>query len=208
LSAMAWSVAGTISGILLAFLEIVAAVQGEMTRISSPTLTGTALALLGAFLLLLPRGMPGRWIGLFLLTPLFLPPAQDFPPGATEVDVLDVGQGTSVLVNTSAGSLLYDSGPGDGAGRDMVASAIVPALNRLVDLAPARIVISHGDQDHAGGLGSLRARFPTVPINANLPRQAQGIEGCYAGMRWSWRETLFTVLHPTSALPYQGNDSS
>lgn len=208
LSAVAWGVAGKISGVLLAFLEVMAAVQGEMIRVQSPGLVGTMLATLGALLLLLPRGMPGRGIGLFFLAPLFLPTAHGLPAGATEVEVLDVGQGTAALVKTAAGTLLYDSGPGDGAGRDMVASAIVPAINRSGARAPDRIVISHGDQDHAGGLGSLRALYPHAAVNANLSRPAAGLEGCHAAGGWRWQDTGFTVLHPTPALPYLANDSS
>lgn len=208
LSAMAWGVAGKVSGALLAFLEVMAAVQGGMTPLHSPGLVGTMLATVGALLLLLPRGMPGRGLGLFFLAPLFLPTAHGLPAGATEVEVLDVGQGTAALVRTAAGTLLYDSGPGDGAGRDMVASAIVPAINRSGARAPDRIVISHGDQDHAGGLGSLRARYPGAAFNANLSRAAEGTQGCHAPGGWRWQETGFTVLHPTRALPYLANDSS
>jgi competence protein ComEC len=208
LSAMAWGVAGKVSGALLAFLEILAAIQGEMTHVHSPGLIGTMLAVLGALLLLLPRGMPLRLFGPFLLAPLFLPVAHGLPSGAIEVEVLDVGQGTAALITTSAGTLLYDSGPGDGAGRDLVASAIVPAINQSGARGPQRIIISHGDQDHAGGLGSLRARYPAAIFNANLSRPVPGIAGCYAPDGWRWQDTSFTVLHPTRSLPYLANDSS
>jgi len=207
-TAMAWAVAGAVVGMLLHFLEFVAALQGEMTRLNSPDLPAATLAVVGALLLLLPRGMPLRWLGLFLLVPLFLPPAKGPPAGSVEVEVLDVGQGTAVLLKTAEGLLLYDSGPGDGAGRDTVASAIVPALNESPHTVPDRIVISHGDQDHAGGLGSLQVRYPKVPLVANLPRRVAGIAGCHKPDRWRWGLAAFTVLHPTAALPYRGNDSS
>ena len=72
-----------------------ATIQGEMTLLAAPSLAGALLALLGALLLLLPRGIPGRWYGLFLLAPLFLPTHRPAEPGAVDVEILDAGQGLS-----------------------------------------------------------------------------------------------------------------
>jgi competence protein ComEC len=125
-----------------------------------------------------------------------------------EMEVLDVGQGTAVLLRTAGATMLYDSGPGDGAGRDRVSSVIVPALRHMQVGAPDRIIVSHGDQDHSGGLWSLQALYPQALVLANLPRRQPGVGGCHAPSRWRWGETVVRVLHPTAALPYQGNDSS
>jgi len=208
LAGLTWSVAGSVAGVLLDFLEVMASLQGEMTLLVAPSLAVALLALLGAFLLLLPRGIPGRWLGVFLLAPLFLPGAQRTDATALDMEILDVGQGTAVLLRTDGRTLLYDSGPGDGAGRDMVSSVIVPAINRAGGQPPDRVVISHGDMDHAGGLWSLRARYPTATFDANLPRPQPGVGPCHAPMGWRWRATVFRVLHPSGALPYLGNDSS
>jgi len=208
LAALAWSLAGSIAGVLLDFLEIMASLQGEMTVLVAPSLAGALLALLGALLLLLPRGMPGRWCGAFLLAPLFLPAAQRTDATWLDTEILDVGQGTAVLLRTGGRTLLYDSGPGDGAGRDLVSSVIAPAINRRGGRPPDRVVISHGDQDHAGGLWSLRARYPTATFNANLPSPQPGVDPCLAPMSWTWQAAVFRVLHPSGTLPYLGNDSS
>jgi competence protein ComEC len=208
LSTLAWTVAGGIAGVLLDFLEIMAALQGEMILLVAPSLAGALLALLGAFLLLLPRGFPGRWLGAVLLAPLFLPAAPRSAATAMDIEILDVGQGTAVLLRADGRSLLYDSGPGDGAGRDRVSSVIVPAINRAGGRPPDRVIISHGDQDHAGGLWSLRARFPASQFNANLARPQPGVDACHTPVRWTWGATAFRVLHPSRALPYLGNDSS
>ena len=50
-------------------------------------------------------------------------------------EILDAGQGTAVLVRAAGRTLLYDSGPGDGAGRDLVSSVIAPALDEPDDMA-------------------------------------------------------------------------
>ncbi len=208
MATLAWSVAGGVAGVLLDFLQLMATIQGEMTLLAAPSLAGALLALLGALLLLLPRGIPGRWYGLFLLAPLFLPTHRPAEPGAVDVEILDAGQGTAVLVRAAGRTLLYDSGPGDGAGRDLVSSVIAPAVDRAGGRPPDRVIISHGDLDHAGGLWSLRARYPAAAFQANLSQGQTDLDDCHAPTHWAWQETEFEVLHPTGALPYRGNDSS
>jgi len=207
-SAMMWSLAAGVTSVLLEFLELMARLQGEMTPLLVQRPASAVLSLAGAFLLLLPRGAPGRWCGLLLMAPLFLPPAARSESDRLELEVLDVGQGTAVLLRSGRKTLLYDTGPGDGMGRDRVASVIVPALNAAGITSPNRIVISHGDRDHAGGLGSLTARYPGALYHANLPRPGADLEPCHIPLAWNWQGTQFRVLHPSGGLPYRGNDSS
>jgi competence protein ComEC len=208
LAGLSWSAAGAAVMLLLAFLDWLAALQGGLTVLRTPNLLQALLALAGAFLLLLPRGLPGRWSGAFLLLPLFLPPARALPPGAIELEVLDVGQGTAVLLRTAEHTLLYDSGPGDGGDANLVGSVIVPALNRSGGRAPDRILISHGDLDHAGGLATLARLYPDTAYHANLPTSALDLPGCHVGLAWRWDAVDFTVRHPSPSLPYLGNESS
>ena len=164
-----WSFAGTASSVLFQFLGFIDQFQGPLSTMAPPSAVQVALALLGAFVLLLPRGIPARWMGLFLILPLFFPPGQRTPAGTIEVEVLDVGQGTAVLVSSGGQSLLYDSGPGDGKEHNLVGGVIAPALARLGPQAPQQVVISHGDLDHAGGLQSLLKLYPEAQYRANLP---------------------------------------
>ena len=207
LDALCWSAAGVAATVLLAFLERLASWQGELTVLAAPGTLKILLALAGAFLLLLPRGLAGRWSGAFLLLPLFLPGNSGPPVDAVEIEVLDAGQGTALLLRTAGRRLLYDSGPGDGGENNVVGSVIAPALNRTGG-PPDRIVISHGDLDHAGGLQSLARLYPGVPVSANLRNLPPGLATCTTELNWRWDDARFEVLHPSPALPYLGNDSS
>jgi competence protein ComEC len=208
LDALSWSAAGAAAAVLLAFLERVAAWQGELTALSAPGGLKILLALAGAFLLLLPRGLAGRWSAIFLLLPLFLPSNRDPPADAVEIEVLDAGQGTALLLRTAGRRLLYDSGPGDGGENNVVGSVIAPALKRTGGGPPDRIMISHGDLDHAGGLQSLARLYPGAQVSANLRAPPPGLAACTTELNWRWGATRFEVLHPSPALPYLGNDSS
>jgi competence protein ComEC len=203
-----WSAAGLASSVLFQFLEFIDHFQGTLSTMSPPSLVQVSLSLLGAFVLLLPRGIPARWLGVFLILPLFFPPGARIPAGTIEVEVLDAGQGTAVLVSSGGQTLLYDSGPGDGKEQNLVAGIIAPALARLGPEAPQRVVISHGDLDHAGGLQSLLKLYPEAEYHANLPVPDSAVNNCRTPLQWAWPGVSFETLHPSPGLPYLANDSS
>ena len=166
------------------------------------------LALLSAFWLMLPRGVPGKPLALLLWLPLLCPP-RDLPkPGEAELVVIDVGQGLSVLVRTAHHSLLYDMGPATEDGFDAGERAVVPGLHALgvrnLDVA----MLSHGDNDHAGGWLAVDKAFPVAALLAPAGSPAPGITDCVAGQSWEWDGVRFRVLHPTPGFPYLGNEAS
>ncbi|QQP97612.1 DNA internalization-related competence protein ComEC/Rec2 [Lysobacter enzymogenes] len=171
------------------------------------------LALLGAFWLLLPRGTPGKALALLLWLPLLWPDRRLPAPGAAELVVIDVGQGLSVLVRTAHHSLLFDAGPAVRDGFDAGERAVVPALHALGVRRLDAAIVSHGDQDHAGGLAAVLRAFP-APLRWGPP----GIEGdavrglrlqtCEAGREWRWDGVRLRFLHPPAHFPYLRNESS
>lgn len=167
------------------------------------------LAMCGAFWLLLPRGTPGKWLALLLWVPLLFPD-RDIPgTGEAELLVIDVGQGLSVLVRTREHALLYDMGPAIRDGFDAGDRAVVPALHALGVRRLDRAVVSHGDNDHAGGFAAVRAEFPIAstfaPEGVGLP---YATAPCRAGLGWTWDGVEFRFLHPPPHFPYLANESS
>jgi len=167
-----------------------------------------ALAGLGAFWLLLPRGTPGRWLGAALMLPLLWPAPSLPAAGDAEVVVLDVGQGLSVLVRTRTHALLFDAGPGGEQAFDHGAATVVPALRALGVRRLDAIVVSHGDSDHAGGLASVRAAWPAARVLAPPGWARAGMDPCVADAAWHWDGVGFALLHPPPQFPYLRNDSS
>lgn len=166
------------------------------------------LALFGAFWLLLPRGVPAKPLAMLLWLPLLWPQRGLPAAGEAELTVVDVGQGLSVLVRTSNHTLLYDMGPAVRDGFDAGERAVVPALRALGVRRLDRIVISHGDNDHAGGLEAVRRSMKTgdalAPEGAAVPHT----QLCLAGASWRWDRVRFRFLHPTPDFPYLGNEAS
>ncbi|MBN8481405.1 MAG: DNA internalization-related competence protein ComEC/Rec2, partial [Xanthomonadales bacterium] len=110
-----------------------------------------ALAAIGVAAGLLPRGVPLRACAVLLVLPMLVPPRAPLAAGEFEVWMLDVGQGLSVLVRTRDHAVLYDAGARHPGGFDAGEAVVVPALRALGVDPLDRIVVSHGDNDHAGG---------------------------------------------------------
>lgn len=191
-----------------ALFEALAGSDLALWWLTEPRWFALPLAMLGAFWLLLPRGLPGRPVALLLWLPLLWPARNPPAPGEAELHVLDVGQGLSVLVRTAHHSLLYDMGPAMPQGFDAGERVVLPALYALgvrrLDLA----VASHGDNDHAGGFGAIQRGFPIGQAYAPDGSPVVGTRPCVAGHAWRWDGVDFRFLHPPPHFPYLGNEAS
>lgn len=182
--------------------------QAALWWLPQPVLWTVLLALLGALWLLLPRGLPGRWLGALLWLPLLLPARERLAPGVIGIEVFDVGQGLSVRVHTRAHELLYDAGPAVPGRFDMGEMAVLPALHALAVRRLDALVLSHGDADHAGGADAVRRAFRPLREYAPDGFASAGQAACVAGSEWTWDGVRFAFLHPPPDFPYLRNESS
>jgi competence protein ComEC len=167
------------------------------------------LAVLGALWLFLPRGVPLRWLGLMLFLPLLWPANPVPPPGAFQAWVLDVGQGLSVLLRTHDHVLVYDAGARYPSGFDLGEAVVLPAIHALGLNRLDMLMISHGDNDHAGGAATVAEAFPQAARYAGEPsRMRVPVQQCVAGQAWQWDGVRFRVLSPADGEGDRDNDSS
>lgn len=206
--AWAWRLAADCFDLTWPGFEWLAQSRYALWWLPEPRTVALPLSLLGAFWLLLPRGVPGKSLALFLWLPMLWPDRELPAHGDAELTVIDVGQGLSVLVRTSRHALLYDAGPAVEDGFDAGERAVVPALRALGVARLDRLVISHHDNDHAGGVEAVRRVVPVAesvapegaPLNVDGP--------CRNGQSWEWDGVRFRFLHPTLHFPYLGNEAS
>jgi competence protein ComEC len=188
-------------------LQWMAALPHAQAFLPAPDLFALALAGIGALWLLLPRGLPAKPLAVLLWLPLLWPRTPQLEHGEAALTVLDVGQGLAVLVRTREHAMLVDTGPAFGSGLDMGEAAVVPALRALGVPRLQRVLVSHGDADHAGGAGSVLRAFPAELISSDRQRFPQA-SGCESGQSWEWDGVRFEILHPPPHFPYLRNESS
>lgn len=165
---------------------------------------------LGLALLLSPRGIPGRWLGVLLLLPVFA--VQPDKPADAEVlmTLLDVGQGLAAVVETRNHVLVYDTGPRFSEAFDTGAAVVIPFLRSRGIRRVDTLLVSHGDTDHIGGADSLLSAYrpalalSSVPGKISLP----GAGHCLSGQHWEWDGVVFRMLHPDTAAALAGNNTS
>ncbi len=196
-------------GLVLTALEWLAALPGADYRPPGHGWAVAALTLLAAAALLLPRRLPGRWLPAWLLLALVLWRAPPVPSGCVRADVLDVGQGLAVLVRTAGHSMLYDAGPAYASGSDAGERVVVPALRALGVDGLDLLLLSHADNDHAGGGASVAAVVPVNRVVSGEPGELERLaaEPCSRGDAWTWDGIGFRILWPPAA-GADGNDSS
>jgi len=167
------------------------------------------LATLGALWLFAPRGLPLRGLGLLLFLPLVWPVARLPPVGGFQAWVLDVGQGLSVVVRTRGHALVYDAGARYPSGFDLGEAVVVPALHALgIDRLDV-LMVSHADNDHAGGAPAVAEAFPHAARYAGEPgRMPLPMTACQAGQAWQWDGVTFRVLSPRADTTGRRNDRS
>ena len=199
--------AGAALALLWRALERMAAWPGALWYFPEPAAWALVLALIGAVWLLLPRGLPARALGLVLFLPLLVPARTELRDGDFEALMLDVGQGLSFVVRTREHALVYDAGARFPSGFDLGEASVVPALHALGVARVDRLIVSHGDNDHAGGVASVLAAFPGAAVASGEPQRLQiPAAQCLAGEAWQWNGVAFRVVHPREPLASRPND--
>lgn len=166
------------------------------------------VAMVGVLWLLAPCGVPGRALGIVWLLPLLLVTPTRPPQGAFALTALDVGQGLAVVIQTATHQLLFDAGPRYNDLADAGARVVVPSLRAMGASELDMLVVSHADNDHAGGAQSVLASMPVAMLLSSLEADNAVVTArataprlrCLAGQQWQWDGVTFTVLYPYAAI--------
>ena len=179
---------------------------------AAPSAWAIILSGFGVLWLLLPRGFPQRWLGLILLAPLFIAQPNPLLEGEMQANVLDVGQGLSVVIKTANHTFLYDAGSRLSTQNDAGSRIILPYLRGEGIKKLDGFIVSHNDADHSGGAASVLAQMPVSWLSTSFDLSDLTIDllrvkhqikpsyktvRCYAGQHWQWDGVKFEVLYPS-----------
>ncbi|MEM1261803.1 MAG: DNA internalization-related competence protein ComEC/Rec2 [Pseudomonadota bacterium] len=127
--------------------------------------------------------------------------------GCAHIAVIDVGQGQAVLVKTRYTATLIDTGASWPSG-SVAASTIAPLLRRQGITRLDRLIVSHSDNDHAGGAAYIAQHFRPTTVVSGEPLPANvASEACRPGQRWSDGAVTVRIVGPYGK-PLSGNDAS
>jgi competence protein ComEC len=164
--------------------------------------------IVGVILLLMPRGIPGKLLGLCLLVSIIFIRHPKPEIGEVWLTVLDVGQGLAIVVQTFDHVLLYDAGMRYDE-FDLGEAVIMPFLRHQGINQIDTFVLSHDNLDHTGGADYIIKNMPVKNIISG--EAIKGLEikqRCLAGLSWRWDQVEFEFLYPVKENPENSNNNS
>lgn len=171
-----------------------------------PLVAGAGFMTLGALLLPL-RGL--RAAAAVMLLAITGGTAARPATEAWTLTVVDVGQGLAAVVETRRHVLVFDTGPRWRGGGTAARVSLLPYLRARGIRRIDRLIVSHPDADHAGGVGLLQQSFDVARTVDGIDDDASaGATACRRGERWRWDGVEFRMLHPPPGMRGSENDRS
>nr|WP_299018194.1 DNA internalization-related competence protein ComEC/Rec2 [uncultured Photobacterium sp.] len=122
-----------------------------------------------------------------------------------QLDMFDVGHGLAVLLRRNGAAVLYDTGNRWQQGS--IATAVIePVLLSYGISQLDGLILSHADNDHAGGMTDIVERLRPAWMRSSDRRE--GFAACIRGERWQWQQLDFRVLWPPKLVSRAANPHS
>lgn len=118
------------------------------------------------------------------------------PQNEAKMHVLDVGQGLSVVVRTANHLLVYDVGDKYPSGFNLGDAVVLPYLRTLTASKIDKLIISHQDSDHSGGLAAVVKQMSVGELISNYSSSKNNWQHCHETKSWQWDGVVFYFLQP------------
>lgn len=204
-----WQLADLLLAPLYGWLMYGAAMDYWWLLPAQTIFSALCIALLLLLIFFLPAVIPKHRMALLLLPFVFLL----WPKAALwQLHIIDVGQGTAVLLQKGNRGLLYDVGPVYGS-FNATEAYVLPYLHYQGIRQLDYLVLSHADSDHTGAFAEVLKAYPEVQLIADFHTDFSQ-QPCFAlpefymdAQLWSFRSTdqrqegndSSCVLHITTA---------
>lgn len=196
----AWllSVTDQVLTVFCSFLDWTGNLPYAIWTVPFPSVYLVFFAMAGVLWLLAPKGWNWHIVGLCCFLPILTLAPTSPEEGTFHATVLDVGQGGAVLVETAHHRLLFDTGPAFGQS-NAADRVIMPYLKSRGIESLDKVVVSHADSDHSGGLDTLLGNIPIGEVVTSMTSYTgkTPVQACLAGNGWTWDGIHFSVFHPT-----------
>ncbi|MDX1667992.1 MAG: DNA internalization-related competence protein ComEC/Rec2 [Limnobacter sp.] len=170
---------------------------------------------LGCLILLLPKGLIPRWLGVLSLLSLIWP--VDRPDtGDIWIEAHDVGQGAALTIRTRNHWMVYDTGPAFTESSNSGRRVVWPFHQHLGNRRLDALWLSHDDHDHTGGAAFLLEHMDIEALIAPFQARHALIDAaakngtpwanCNNHPSWRWDGVLFEPL--PLALPESTKDNN
>ena len=152
---------------------------------------------LAIIILFLPKGVLPRFWSIILLFCLILPSKKS---NDVSVEVIDVGQGQSIFIDSGNSKVLIDTGGTHDENKFSIGErVIVPFLMKKGYSNLDLVLLSHLDQDHAGGFEKISEHISMKSVMSNEKDQrfnSHRFNYCYEGLEQQYDHFKIKILSP------------
>jgi competence protein ComEC len=209
LAEMVFSMANQALIYLSIVLEQLQQIKVNQWHYSQTSLLDLSLFVLAVFIAISPKALKLRWLSIPILGLLLLIPNYTIKHNSMLITTLDVGQGLAHIIQTKNHILLFDTGAKYASGFNLGDSVITPYLRAKHIHRLDKVIVSHGDNDHIGGLNHILQNFEVTEIVTSVPNKIQEkTQQCQTGQKWQWDGVLFEILSPNKNSDFKGNNAS
>jgi competence protein ComEC len=191
-------------------IVMAAEIPGAGYTMSAVTGSAWLLLFLPVLWVIFPPGWPGRRLALIAVVALVLHEPARPVDGCVVVDVLDVGQGLALVLQTHAHTVAFDTGPAFRGGGNAAETVILPYLASKGISHVDKLIVSHSDLDHSGGVSEILAHVDVAEllVGESLSGQERKQAFCNAGDEWEYDGIGFSFIYPPQDGLRDGNDAS
>ncbi|WP_237484089.1 DNA internalization-related competence protein ComEC/Rec2 [Vibrio hippocampi] len=162
------------------------------------------MALVGLLALTLHKWLQFQYV-LVLLLVFYLSRETAHQAKSTTVNFMDVGHGLAVVLQQGNRAVLYDTGA-KFQQRSIANDVLTPSLRKMgVDYLDG-VIISHSDNDHAGGVQDIVDTWAPSWVMRPDPKPTE--LPCKKGRQWHWRQFEFSVFWPPETVTRAYNPHS
>lgn len=202
LASSCFMVADFLMDILWWFLAWLAGFSNSWSLVAAPPVWAVIMGAIGLALLLAPRGLPARWLGLAWCLPLFFYTPEGPQRGQFEFTLLDVGQGLCAVVRTSDSWLVFDTGAAWSERFSAAQGILLPYLRSRGAKRIDSLILSHADQDHIGEYKMLVEEMAPMNLWSGTPElldspstATPAFDPCEKGVAWERDGVKFAFLN-------------
>ncbi len=192
------------------YLDFLATQSHSIAEVAMPNLVTLCLGVIGVLILLMPKGLPARPLGIVFLLPLLIPIVDKPQINEFDFTLLDVGQGLAAVIQTNNNVLIYDTGVRFASGFNTGDAVLKPYLKYNGIKTISMLLLSHDNLDHIGGADALIGSFNIEQMISSPPMQFGNhvTQSCHSGLKWQWDGVHFEILHPLRDTFFKGNNAS
>jgi competence protein ComEC len=170
--------------------------------------SATDLMLIIIFLSLffVKKYLKSRLIIGFSIVTLLIIPDSTLKNNEVKISLLDVGQGLSVVIQSKSHILLFDTGVRFRSGFNLGEAVIVPYLKSKNTNKIDKIILSHDDNDHIGGLDGVLKHLEVDSIIAKSSKKISHKTISCTPQTWKWDGIIFEIFN--TGLNFKGNNQA